>query len=244
MMKALTMGEINEMKIGGDKMMRSGQWSQQSLSRVGLFCIVSGSLMLTAVVFMKPWGTTSQIVADRVRLSITPIQTEEEPTTPGVIGEIGIEEKPSEASIPEEEKPVAQKSPDPSMMIPEKELDENVILIGGTKLPKAEKITQILVDKGEKLMHITLIADRKIGDYNCLKLKEPPRLAIDMSNVQAEYPKSLIHVDHPLLKRVRLEKHFDKTRFVFESARPHVPLFRVRRVGNRLVVSFGQVYPP
>jgi len=155
-----------------------------------------------------------------------------------------MEEKPSETSIPEEEKLVAQKSPEPSMMIPEKKLNEKVILIGGTKLPKTEKITHILVDKGDKVIHVTFIADRKIGDYNAFKLKTPPRLVIDIWNMKTEHPKSLIHVGHPLLKRVRLANHSKRTRFVFESARPHVPLFRVRRDGNRLVVSFGQVYPP
>ena len=224
--------------------MRFHQWSKRSLFLIGLFCIVFGSLMLTAVVIVKPWIKTSQIVPERIRRSITSIEREEEPTTPGVVGKIGIEEKPSEGSIPEEEKPIVPKSPEPSMMIPEKELDEKVIIRGGTELPKAKKITQILVDKGEKVIHVTLLADRKIGDYNCFKLEKPPRLVIDIWNVQKEYPKRLIQVDHPLLKRVRLEKHPKKTRFVFESARPQVPLFRVRRVGNRLVVSFGQVYPP
>ncbi len=88
-----------------------------------------------------------------------------------------------------------------------------------------------------------MIGDRKIGDYNCFKLKNPPCLVIDIWNVEKQYPKSLIRVDHPLLKRVRLGKHPKKTRFVFESAWPQVPLFRVRRADNRLIVSFGQVYP-
>ncbi len=226
--------------------MRFHQWSKRSLLLVGLSCIGFGSSMLTAVVIVKPWTKTSQIVHERKRLSITSItsiETEEEPTTPGVVGEKGVTEKPLEGSIPKEEKLVEPEFPEPSTVIPEKGLDEKVIVTGGTELPKAEKITQILVDKGEEVMNVTLIADREIGDYNAFKLKEPPRLVIDIWNVQTEYPKSLIQVDHPLLKRVRLENHPEKTRFVFESARPHVPLFRVRRVGNRLVVSLGQVYP-
>jgi type IV pilus assembly protein PilQ len=105
----------------------------------------------------------------------------------------------------------------------------------------AEKITQVLVDKGEKAVHVTLIADGTIGDYNSFKLGKPPRLVIDIWNVKKGYPKNLIQVDHPLLKRVRLGKHPKKTRFVFDSAPPHVPRFQIQRAENRLVVSFGQV---
>jgi len=225
-------------------MRRVRHWSRRFLFFISLFCIIFGTLMLTVVAFTKPWVKKPRIAAKPIRRPIQSTEREEGLSIQGVIENKEIGENAMESSIREEEKHQSSKSQEPSMMIPEKELDEKVILIGGTKLPEAEKITQILVDKGKNLMHITLIADRKIGDYNCLKLKKPPRLAIDMWNVQTEYPKSLIQVDHPLLKRVRLQKHPEKTRFVFESARPHVPLFRVRRVGNRLVVSFGQVYPP
>ena len=104
---------------------------------------------------------------------------------------------------------------------------------------KAEKITQILVDKGEKVIHITLIADGKIGNYNSFKLENPPRLVIDIWNVEKGYPKNLIQVDHPLLKRVRLGKHPKKTRFVFDWAQPQIPQFKIQRAENRMVVSFG-----
>jgi hypothetical protein len=147
-----------------------------------------------------------------------------------------------EGGILEEEKDPSSKTQEPSMMIPEKGIDEKVVVVRGPKLPKTGKITQILVDKEEKVIHVTLIGGRKIGDYNAFKLKKPPRLVIDIWNVQTEYPKSHIRVDHPLVKRVRLENHPKKTRFVFESVGPQVPVFRVRRADNRLIVRFGQVY--
>lgn len=105
---------------------------------------------------------------------------------------------------------------------------------------KAEKITQVTVDKGKKAVHVTLIADGRIGDYNSFKLNKPARLVIDIWNIKKEYPKSVVQVDHSLLKRVRLGKHPKKTRLVFDSARPHVPQFQIDRAENRLVVSFGQ----
>jgi hypothetical protein len=223
---------------------KSKRWSRRFLFVVGFFCVVLGSLMLAVVILKKPWVKTPRIVANRIRLPITSVEREEEPMTPDVVEEMGMEDKPAEGSVPEEEKPFLPESPEPSMMIPEKGPDEKVVMIGRTELPKPGKITQIVVDKEEKVIRVTLIGDRKIGDYNCFKLKKPPRLVVDIWNAQKEYPKSLIQVDHPLLKRVRLEKHPKKIRFVFESALPQVPLFRVQRAENRLVVSFGQVYPP
>ncbi len=106
---------------------------------------------------------------------------------------------------------------------------------------KAEKITKILVDKGERVIHITLIADGNIGNYNSFKLGNPPRLVIDIWNVEKGYPKNFIQVDHALLKRVRLGKHPKKTRFVFDSARLQMPQFRIQRAQNRMVVSFGRM---
>ncbi|MCK5551831.1 MAG: type IV pilus secretin PilQ [Deltaproteobacteria bacterium] len=105
---------------------------------------------------------------------------------------------------------------------------------------KAEKITQVTVDKGKKAVSVTVIADGRIGDYNSFKLDKPARLVIDIWNVKKDYPKNLIQIDHPLLKRVRMGKHPNKTRFVFDSARPQVPQFQINKAENRLVVSLGQ----
>jgi len=119
--------------------------------------------------------------------------------------------------------------------VAEEKIPPEVVKIKAT----AEKINQILVDKGGKAVHVTLIADGKIGDYNSFKLEKPSRLVIDVWNVKKAYPKNLIQVDHPLLKRIRLGKHPKKTRFVFDSAPPQVPPFKIHRAENRLIVSFG-----
>jgi type IV pilus assembly protein PilQ len=107
--------------------------------------------------------------------------------------------------------------------------------------PKAEKITQVLVDKGEKAVHVTLVADGAVGDYKSFKLEKPARLVIDIWNVKKGYPKNLVQVDHPLLKRVRLGAHPKKTRFVFDAARPQVPQFQINRTEAGLVISFGHI---
>jgi phospholipid-binding lipoprotein MlaA len=117
--------------------------------------------------------------------------------------------------------------------------------VGGEKA-RTNKITQILVKKGEKGVHVTLIADGKIGDYKSFELKKPPRLVIDISNVKKAYPKNLIQVDHPLLKRVRLGEYSKKTRFVFDVARPQMPQFQINGAEGNLLVSFvrAEKVPP
>ncbi len=238
--------ETNTQSKGGqrDKMRRVRHRSKWLLPLIGLFCVVFGTSMLTVVVFTKPWVKKPRIAAKSIRRPIQSTEREAGILIQGVPENQEMGENAMESGILEEEKDPSSKTQEPSMIIPGDGIDEKVVVVRGPKLPKTGKIAQILVDKEEKVIHVTLIGDRKIGDYNAFKVKNPPRLVIDIWNVQTEYPKSLIQVDHPLLKRVRLEKHSEKTRFVFESTRPQVPLFRVRRVGSRLVVSFGQVYPP
>jgi hypothetical protein len=201
--------------------------------------------MLTVVPFTKPWVKKPRIAAKRIR---RPIQSTEREAGISIQGvpenqEMGENAMESGILILEEEKGPSSKTQESSMTIPGDGIDEKVVVVRGPKLPKTGKITQILVDKRKEVISVTLIGDRKIGDYNCFKLKKPPCLVIDIWNVEKQYPKSLIRVDHPLLKRVRLEKHPEKTRFVFESGWPQVPMFRVRRADNRLIVCFGQVYP-
>jgi hypothetical protein len=214
--------------------------SRRSLQLVVLLFVVFGVLLLAVIFFMKPEVKRSQIVAQRERRPISSIDTREESTIPGTTGEMGMDEKPVEGGTPEEEKPIVSKPPEPLMKVPSREL-ERVATKGVKELRKAEKISQILVDKGERVIQVTLIGNGKIGDYKSFKLENPPRLVIDIGNVEKEYPKSLIQVDHPLLKRIRLGRHPKKTRFVFDFAYPEVPHFQIQRAENRLIVSFGHM---
>jgi len=214
--------------------------SRRSLQLVVLLFVVFGVLLLAVIFFMKPEVKRSQIVAQRERRPISSIDTREESTIPWTTGEMGMDEKPVEGGTPEEEKPIVSKPPEPLMKVPSREL-ERVATKGVKELRKAEKISQILVDKGERVIQVTLIGDGKIGDYKSFKLENPPRLVIDIGNVEKEYPKSLIQVEYPLLKRIRLGRHPKKTRFVFDFAYPEVPHFQIQRAENRLIVSFGHM---
>lgn len=104
------------------------QWSRRSLLLVGLSCIVFG-VLFKVILFMKPEEKRPQIVAERIKRSISPIEREEESTISGAVERKGTEEKPSEGRIPEEEKPIVSKPPEPSMMIPERGVDEKVVTI-------------------------------------------------------------------------------------------------------------------
>ena len=219
-----------------EKQRRSGR----SLKLVVLLCVVFGVFLFAIIFFMKPEAERPQIVGQRVRRPIPSIEREQKPAAPQIAGEMEVEEKPVEGGTPGEEELIVSKPPEASIPIPKRELDEKTVLIGRRELPEAQEITQVLVDKSEGGIQVTLMADGKIGDYKSFILKKPPRLVIDVWNVKKEYPKNFIQVDHPLLSRVRVGKHPKKTRFVFDSARPRVPQFEINRAENRLVVSFGQ----
>lgn len=214
--------------------------SRRSRKLVVFLFVVSGVLLLAIIFFMRPEAKRPQIVAQRERRPIPSIDTREEPTIPGIAGEMGMEEGPVKGGTPEEEKPIVSKPPEPLMRVPSREL-KRAATKGVKELRKAEKISQILVDKGERVIRVTLIGDGRIGDYKSFKLENPPRLVIDIGNVEKEYPKSLIQVDHLLLKRIRLGRHPKKTRFVFDFAYPEVAHFQIQRAENRLIVSFGDM---
>ena len=189
---------------------------------------------------MKPEAERPHIIGRQVRRPIPSIEREQKPPAPEITGEMELEGKPLGGGTPAEEELIVSKPPETSIPIPKRELDEKAVLIGRREFPGARKITQVLVDKSESGIQVTMVADGKIGDYKSFTLRKPPRLVIDVWNVKKEYPRDLIRVNHPLLKSVRMGRHPKKTRFVFDSARPRVPRFEINTAGNRLVVSFGQ----
>ena len=127
--------------------LRNHKRSRRSFLLIGLLCIVFGSLVLTAVLFMKPEVKRPQLVGERIRLPITSIEKEEEPRIPGVVEEERMEEKPLEGGILEEEKPIVSESPEPSVVIQESGVGKKVLILGEKKAPKEEK--EVTVAEGE-----------------------------------------------------------------------------------------------
>jgi cell division septation protein DedD len=119
--------------------LRRQKQSRGPLLLVGLLCVVLGSLVLTVVLCMKSEVKRPQLVGERIRLPITSIEKEEEPPIPGFAEQEGMEEKPLEGRILEEEKPIVSGSPEPSMVIKETGVGKNVLIVGEKEARKEEK---------------------------------------------------------------------------------------------------------
>ena len=102
------------------------KWSKWSFFLVGLLCVALGVLQLTVISFMKPKVKSPQLVSERIRFPIPSIEREEEITIPRVVGR---KEREEEGTL-EHEEPTVSKPPEPSMMIPERWIDEKVAIIG------------------------------------------------------------------------------------------------------------------
>ena len=111
-------------------------------------------------------------------------------------------------------------------------------------LRKAKEILNFLFDQKKDFITFNLVADGKIGNYDAFKLDSPPRLVLDIWEVDTRYPKNLIKIQNPFIKKVRIGHHPDKLRLVFECPTPQLPSYQVNRIGDKLMVSFGSVPQP
>jgi cell division septation protein DedD len=146
--------------------------SKRSLMLVALLCLGMGIVVLAFFFFMKPEVRKPRIVAKRMKRPIPPVERKTEP----VVGNKEGEEKPSEGTMPEGEKP---SRPEPSTIIPERGADKKVIILGGKELLKEEK--EVKVPEGEG---ITPEKMEKPGTKE--KEEEKPRVAkVEEPKVQA-----------------------------------------------------------
>jgi type IV pilus assembly protein PilQ len=111
-------------------------------------------------------------------------------------------------------------------------------------LHKAKEILNFLFDQKKDFITFNLVADGKIGNYNAFKLDSPPRLVLDIWEVDTRYPKNLIKFQNPFIKKVRIGHHPDKLRLVFECLTPQLPSYQINRIDDKLMVSFGNVPQP
>jgi type IV pilus assembly protein PilQ len=111
-------------------------------------------------------------------------------------------------------------------------------------LRKAKEILRFLFDQKKDFITFNIAADGKIGNYDAFKLDSPPRLVLDIWEVDTRYPKNLIKIQNPFIKKVRIGRHPDKLRLVFECPTPQLPSYQINRIEDKLMVSFGNVPQP
>ena len=107
---------------------------------VALLCLGLGILMLAFFFVMKPGVKRPQIVWERIRFPIPSVERKEEPMAPGIVGKREGEEK-----LPDGEKPSLSKPPEAPLMSSERGMEEEVVIIRATAIPKrdgGEEITE------------------------------------------------------------------------------------------------------
>ncbi len=108
-------------------------------------------------------------------------------------------------------------------------------------LSKAKKVLNLVIDQKKEFIALNFIADGKMGDYDAFKLDSPQRLVVDIWGVDTQYSKKAIPIQNRFIKKVRIGRHPDKLRLVFESSTPKLPSYQINRIHDKLIVAFGNV---
>jgi len=108
----------------------------------------------------------------------------------------------------------------------------------------AREIINVLLERKGDLVQFNILADGKVGNYDSFKMDSPARLVVDLWELDTQYPQRSFKVQNPFIREIRLGRHPDKLRLVFDSLKPQMPPYQITRVEDRLVVSFGNVPQP
>ena len=111
-------------------------------------------------------------------------------------------------------------------------------------LSPAREILNVSLEQKGDLVQFNILADGKVGNYDSFKMDSPPRLVVDLWEVDTQYPQRSIKVQNPFIREVRMGRHPDKLRLVFDSQKSQMAPYQISRVEDRLVVSFGNVPEP
>ena len=115
-------------------------------------------------------------------------------------------------------------------------------------LPPASTILAIEpVEMGEDI-DVHIIGDGRFDKYDVSLLSDPPRLVVDLFGVKSTGLKDELSLSGPWAKRLRIGRHVEKVRVVFDllfTPKGEFP-FQVTVEENRLVVSLlpGHSLPP
>ena len=115
---------------------------------------------------------------------------------------------------------------------------------GAKELSKAKEIVNFSIESKKDFIAFQIIGDGKIENYNAFKLDAPARLVLDIWGVDTRYPQKSIKSKNPFIKLVRIGKHPDKLRLVFDSVKAQLAPYQINPIENKLIVSIGNVPQP
>lgn len=110
-------------------------------------------------------------------------------------------------------------------------------------LGPAREVIKVVADQKDDWVQFALIVDGRPGNYNFFKMEAPPRLVVDFWGVDSRSLRQSIRISNPFVREIRVGRHPDKMRFVFDSLHSQLPLYQITRLDDRLIVSFGNVPP-
>ncbi len=147
--------------------------------------------------------------------------------------------------IQQEEKIEKPKEVEPVSPETQKESTIEIVPTAVTAVPeKAQKAKEIIdVFMEEKTDHVAfnILADGRVENFNLFKLEGPPRLVLDIWEVETQYSKKSIRVSNPFVKEVRIGRHQGKLRLVFDALMPQLPAYQINQADDRLILSLGNV---
>jgi hypothetical protein len=157
---------------------------------------------------------------------------------------VGEEGAPEEEIIAEEgareEEVVAEEELLEEMIEPE---EEEVFIEVVEEVEEALKDATMLLSVDSSIEQdttlIKMVADGAMGNYNSFGLDDPTRFVVDIWGVGSAVAQHSISIGGPHIEKVRIGKHPDKVRVVFDSTTAELPNHIIDKKGDAMLVAFG-----
>lgn len=107
-------------------------------------------------------------------------------------------------------------------------------------LAPAKAIVSVEVDSDATSAVVKISADGSIGRYNSFEIENPARIVVDVWGIDNLSGTQRVKGDDKFVKRVRIGRHPEKVRFVFDTRGTEIPPYMVEKEGDTLLLTFGE----
>ncbi|MBE9529513.1 MAG: AMIN domain-containing protein, partial [Proteobacteria bacterium] len=105
----------------------------------------------------------------------------------------------------------------------------------------ASAITSVEVSSGADRAIVNIGADGTIGRYNAFEIESPARIVVDVWGLDNLSGTQRVNGDDNFVKRVRIGRHPEKVRLVFDTYGTEIPPYMIEKEGQNLLLTFGEV---
>lgn len=125
----------------------------------------------------------------------------------------------------------------------EPEADEAVEIAGAEEVEEpakpADRLVALELSEEAGATVVKIFADGAIGNYTSFEIDNPSRIVVDLWGLEDATGRDRLDVGGEFIKAVRVGRHPDKTRFVFDSAGEGIPPYVIAKADNVLSMTFG-----